>query len=193
MVIELGNRAMKKLFVLLLSCMSMPYALASDTGNRLGFAFVTHQPGHSYLYTTLTSIDPGQVVDMQFKGAGDEATCCAHLNGSALGKPQPATETVSDEEGGLPVFRYEVAQGALRGTGAKVFVGIAVVHAADESVAADAKGWNIRIGQTTVKSCTSAEGLHLFANHGNQAVAHMYFGLDYGVKPTCDPKLFPAE
>lgn len=153
--------------------------------------FVFHRAKKTYLYTTAPHISKLEYVYVEYPDVNGVTRCCRRLQGSLLGTPTPEADTVVDVLGSQPVFRYLIPS-----TGSFVyampFVGIAVIGEKAKEVP-DTKGMRLDISSippAVAFSCLSTEGMHLFVKVKTREVAHLYYGFDYDVKPTCSSKLF---
>jgi hypothetical protein len=152
-----------------LSCSSF----ASDIGE----GFVQRSTGDgTYLYTTRT-IKKNEKILVQYPKENGDVGCCKVT--SSDGKSLPQGE-VTDELNGSDVHVYK-----LKLRYAKPFVGIAVIGAG-ASVAEATTGLEIKNRNTTIKTCLSQEGVHLFSTRAGDLKTHLYLPLGYDVEPTCD-------
>jgi hypothetical protein len=153
----------------ILSCSSF----ASDIGE----GFVQRNAlGDTYLYTTQT-IKKNERILVQYPKENGDIECCKIT--SSDGKLLPQGE-VTDELSGNDVHVYK-----LKLRYAKPFVGIAIIGTR-ASVVESATGLEIKNRNTSVKTCLSQEGVHLFSTKTGDLKTHLYLPLGYDVEPTCD-------
>ncbi|WP_211442577.1 hypothetical protein [Collimonas humicola] len=162
----------KKLLPIILVTLSCS-SFASDIGE--GFV-QRNAEGETYLYTTQT-IKKNEKILVQYPKENGDIGCCKVT--SSDGKLLPQGE-VTDELNGSDVHVYKLK---LRYT--KPFVGIAVIGAG-ASVTGSATGLEIKNRNTSVKTCLSQEGVHLFSTKTGDLKTHLYLPLGYDVEPTCD-------
>jgi hypothetical protein len=153
----------------ILSCSSF----ASDIGE--GFV-QRNTEGGTYLHTTQT-IKKNEKIMVQYPKENGDIDCCKIT--SSDGELLPQGE-VTDELNGRDVHVYK-----LKLRYAKPFVGIAIIGAG-ASVAETATGLEIKNRNTSVKTCLSQEGVHLFSTKTGDLKTHLYLPLGYDVEPTCD-------
>ena len=162
----------KKFLPIILAILS-----CSSFAGDIGEGFVQRNAsGETYLYTTQT-IKKNERIRVQYPKENGDIACCKRA--SSDGKLLPQGE-VTDELNGSDVHVYK-----LKVHYAKPFVGIAVIGTGS-SVTGGATGLEIRNRNTSVKTCLSQEGVHLFSTKAGDLKTHLYLPLGYDVEPTCD-------
>jgi hypothetical protein len=149
----------------------------SSFAGDIGEGFVQRNAsGETYLYTTQT-INKNERILVQYPKENGDIVCCKRT--SSDGKLLPQGE-VTDELNGSEVRVYK-----LKLRYAKPFVGIAVIGTS-ASVTERTTGLEIKNRNTSVKTCLSQEGVHLFSTKTGVLKTHLYLPLGYDVEPTCD-------
>jgi hypothetical protein len=142
---------------------------AQDTG----FGLVKNNPdGKTYLYTT-QNISGNEVISVQFPQDGTVA--CCKLTKTTGGK------TAAGRCSG-PAQRIRHAHLWLDIQYTAPFIGIAVVgkHATESGVSAV----EVKDQATTISTCLSQEGVHLFSRKNGSLNGHLYLSLGYDAEPT---------
>lgn len=126
------------------------------------------------------------------------AVCCVSLRGSSLRNPDTTADSASDQMLGNAIYRYalKVVPNELIKT---TFVGAAVIG--DQRVTSGSHLSSEKLdlldehsGTTTVVDiCLGTEGVNLFLIDKGGVKSQLHYGFDYGIKGTCDPKLFEVS
>lgn len=74
----------------------------------------------------------------------------------------------------------------------RAFVGSAVIGARGAVRSCEYNKLTVHAGGKTsvLNTCLSEEGVHLVRSTQNKTVAHLYYGLDYSVEPTCAESVY---
>jgi hypothetical protein len=186
---------MKKLIAILVPTLLATTCCVAASPSHVYFGFVFSTPEQTYLYTAQPTIDTSDLIDIQYPESTKEgkASCCVQIKSSILSAPSTAENSVIDLIGGGTIYRYEIKSFSNSQTDSP-FIGLSVIHSPryQVSLESDGKTIGIKNQQEQVKliGCLSGEGMHLFAKNATKLVGHLYYGFEYEVAPTCDPKLF---
>ena len=145
-------------------------ASAQDTG----FGFVKSNPdGKTFLYTT-QKIQSNEVISVQFPKDKGVVACCkqAKIIGE---KQQPGDVMDLLNESDVHIYGLDIQY-------KEPFIGIAVVgkNATENGVSAV----EVKDQATTISTCLSQEGVHLFSKKNGSLNGHLYLSLGYDVEPT---------
>jgi hypothetical protein len=163
---------------------------------EVGTAFVVATHDMAYLYTKDSHLSATTSIQLQYPSETGAVNCCLRLQGSALDVPSKSAAPVSDALYGNPIFRYRLKHlpAALKSN--HLFIGAAVIGAQTVNPDAASAGTSLHVqvmasdSSSTVKICLGSEGSNLFLIVGGKLKSQLYYGFDYGVTATCDPKLF---
>lgn len=167
----------------------------SDTvSGSVDFGFVFSTSAHTYLYSTRPALDQQDVIDLQYPEGAENGRpmCCLQLTSFELASSLVSEGPVVDLRQGRTIFRYEVHHTHAPRV-KRPFIGLAIVHPADAKVVPDGpQSVRIHVSGRAIDAtgCLSTEGMHLFAKDKAALTAHLYFGFEYEVEPTCRPSIF---
>ncbi|WP_224790246.1 hypothetical protein [Pseudomonas fluorescens] len=146
----------------------------SASAQDIGFGFVKSNPdGETFLYTT-QKIQNNEVISVQFPKDKGVVACCkqAKIIGE---KQQPGDVMDLLNESDMHIYGLDIQY-------KEPFIGIAVVgkNATENGVSAV----EVKDQATTISTCLSQEGVHLFSRKNGSLNGHLYLSLGYDVEPT---------
>lgn len=147
--------------------------------------------GSALLFTTHQPIK-GEQIQVQYPDNNDKVTCCALAR---LTSPRQieTEEYVSDELSGMDIKAYRVLLD-VPFLVAKPFIGVAAIGT---SLSIKSLGSEIIVqsggAKSSIRTCLSSEGVHLFGFDGSKKVSHLYMSLGYDVRPNCPSSFFSGK
>jgi hypothetical protein len=146
----------------------------SASAQDIRFGFVKNNPdGNTYLYTT-QKITSNEVISVQFPKDKGTAACCK-LTKITGEKQQQGDAMDLFNESDIHIYGLDIQY-------KDPFVGIAVV--CKNATENGALAVEFKDQATTISTCLSQEGVHLFSRKNGNLNGHLYLGLGYDVEPT---------
>ncbi|MHC8343595.1 hypothetical protein [Pseudomonas sp. RT6P73] len=140
----------------------------------IGFGFIKSNPdGKTYLYTT-QKIESNEVISVQFPKDKGTAACCK-LTKTTGEKQQPGDAMDLLNESDIHIYGLDIQY-------KEPFIGIAVVG--KNATENGASAVEVKDQATTISTCLSQEGVHLFSRKNGNLNGHLYLSLGYDVEPT---------
>jgi len=128
----------------------------------------------------------------QYPGSTDEARCCASARLTSS-HPIETEDYVSDELDGMGIKAYGLSTDSKHQIN-KPFIGIAVIGT---SLTIHSEGGELLVQsggtRSSIRTCLSSEGVHLFTFKNSKKVSHLYMWLGYDVQPNCPANIFKSE
>jgi hypothetical protein len=159
----------KQVLLIILTIFSTPAA-----AQAIEFGFVKNNPdGQTYLYTT-QKVSSTEVISVQFPKDKGTAACCK-LTKITGEKQQPGDAMDLLNESDIHIYGLDIQY-------KEPFIGIAVVgkNATENGVSAV----EVKDQATTISTCLSQEGIHLFSRKNGTLNGHLYLSLGYDVVTT---------